>query len=239
MTATRYDTEVAQQRKDEQCEISETQVVQYLVEHPEFLISQAEVIQAAAEELHDSETLGYESLTFRRMLDLRDENEQLSSLNDALIETGRDYEKKLEWLRAATLELIDVADIYELDAVIGGKHLGHPHVDHSALWIKSARPATSMSNIRLVSGDGSLLIDRLFTLDSPVGEAWRAEEYAELFDIVIDESASVALIPIKSTDHHAVMAFGSLDPTRFSVSFGTVFLDFLNGVLGRVIDKVV
>lgn len=239
MTTTRYDTDVAQQFTDEQSELSESQVVQYVMDHPHVLIANPEIFQTLAAEMHDAESLGYESLTLRQMVELRDEKEQLSSLNDALIETGRDYETKLAWLQAATLQLMDISDIYELDAAIGGEHLGHPHVDHSALWLKSDRSAGAMSHIRFVSDDNEFLNDRLFTLNTAVGEAWRADEYAELFDVEIEDPASVALIPIKTSENRAVMTFGSLSPTRFSVSFGTVFLDFLSGVIGRVIDRVV
>lgn len=237
MTSLRYDTDVDQQSSGSGGELDEAQVVQFLLDNPDVLNANPQVIQAAAAGLNNARVTGLESLTLRQMLNLREENRRLTDLTDSLLETGEDYEKKFAWLNAVTLELMDVASLQELNEVIGGEHMGVPHVDHSVLWVKSSKSKEALSHIRFLTDDDDFNA-RLLSAKQPVAEACREHEYAELFGVEIEAPASLAVIPVRSEKTHALMVFGSLDPIRFSVSSGVIFLEFLSDVLAHVIDRV-
>lgn len=178
------------------------------------------------------------SLTTHRISSLEARNQEIQDELNLLLQTGVRNDEKFRWLTTSILALYDVADWTQLDTILENVLSGRDNVDAARLYLWSIEPELDLRFIRPAHELGKLQ-KRTLAFSSSVCETTRPSDYERIFDKQPSHATSVAFVPISYQNVQGILAIGSLDPSHFSLSMSTLFLDFLGEVIGRVVDKLV
>ncbi|MCY3883459.1 MAG: DUF484 family protein [Gammaproteobacteria bacterium] len=178
------------------------------------------------------------SLTTHRISSLEARNQEIQDELNLLIRTGSRNDEKFRWLTTSILALYDVADWLQLDTTLETVLGGRDNVDAARLYLWSIEPELALEFIRPAHELGKLQ-KRTLALSSSVCETTRPCDYERIFEKQPSYATSVAFVPISYQKAQGVLTIGSFDPSHFSLSMSTMFLDFLGEVIGRVVNKLV
>lgn len=178
------------------------------------------------------------SLTTHRISSLEARNQEIQNELNLLIQTGVRNDEKFRWLTTSILALYDIADWTQLDTILESVVGGRDDVDATRLFLWTVEPEPDLRCIRPASELGTLQ-ERSQALVKTVCETTRPNDYERIFTKHPSNATSVAFVPISFQNVQGVLAIGSFDPSHFSLSVSTLFLDFLGEVIGRVVNKIV
>lgn len=203
-------------------------VAQFLLEHPDFLASQPDVL--------DQLQLGHESgeavsLIERQVEQLRARNEKLAGQLKQMIKVASDNEALMTRLHDLTLELMTIGDIatfFERLAEVLQEEL-EADVLNISLYDRKI-DANDQTPLFDVDPEDTTLQPLKPQLDKGASFCGRLNRVKldALFRSRAQWVQSTALVPIGDK---GFMAIGSSDPARFYPGMGTLFLDQLARVI--------
>lgn len=205
-------------------------VEQYLRDHPNFLLSRPDLL-LELELPHGGS--GAVSLVERQVSLLRERNIDMRNRLAHLTSAARQNDSRLEGTQAVILELLECIDAASMAATLTAALPRHLSVDHAALcWLPEA--GQHNPDLTPVSDPRASVIARIMKGRSPLVGVMRAEEMAALFATEAGEGSAAVAPLLRGEVLLGVVAVGADDPHRYQSDDGTVFLDFLAGVILRL-----
>ena len=111
-------------------------------------------------------------------------------------------------------------------------------IDGAVQQLLFGEAATTAGSCRVESADRARReIGALIKSRTPVCGTLRGEELRYLFPEA-GHVGSAAVVPLVKGDELGVIAVGSEDPLRYSVSMGTVFLSHIADVIARLLPRL-
>ena len=213
--------------------VEESRLRDYLLDNPDFLQRHPELLRT----LHIPHGSGDAvSLVERQVTVLRERNVDLRHRLKELTEAARENETLYIGTRALVLSLLEAADLPDLLARFGRGMAEHFDADHAALVVYGDGPAAGASRCAgreaVEARLGSLLRG-----GKPACGALRAEEFGYLFPGA-PGAGSAALVPVDFAGERGLVAVGSDDAKRYHSRMGTVFLEHLAAVIGRILARL-
>ncbi len=209
--------------------LSETEVADYLMQHPDFLIRHGAVLDHL---LPPGRELGDSVSDFQRFLvqRLKGQVERLREDQQALIAVGHENDMNIGRILGAALRLTEARSLEQLAAMISDEIPALCGVDRAVLAIESDDLALPQSVARLAPG----LLDHWLGPADTLLQSYAAP-HAELFGVDANAMRSLALLRVEAGQHQplGVIAFGSHDPEWFSPDQATDFIAFLAGIVSR------
>jgi len=217
--------------------LSETQVADYLREHPAFFENHLELLESMQLSEPNQDVV---SLTMRQIGLLRERNGKLQSQLENLLNIARDNDSLFGRMQNLTLALIDARTVEDLFATLDQTLRDCFDADFFA--------------IRILSEDGlGLPISNVF-LDPESPAAGHFNKVLEhqkvkcghpthgqaetLFGSNANQALSSAIIPFRVKGRPAILGIGSSDPDRFHPTMGNLFLIHLGELAGRRLDSL-
>ena len=225
------------QKKQNEQGLDEQQVIDYLMEHPDFF-KQHEILLAEMEIPHESGTAV--SLIERQVSLLRQKNKHFETKLREMVDAVHDNQRLNDSLHRLAINLFMVDG---LDDVIGtiAEEL-RDNLD------------SEFTSIRLLSKDKKLLAsqperyvsetdDRLNQFDKLIDEKRilcgrvTEEQIHFLFEADADKVNSAAVMPLANADTFGFIALGSADEQRYHPGMGTDFLKQLAELASAAIKQ--
>jgi len=213
--------------------MDETRLRDYLLDNPDFLQRHPDLLRTLQIPHGSGDAV---SLVERQVSVLRERNVDLRHRLKELTEAARENESLYIGTRALVLSLLEAVDVADLLARFERGMGEHFATDHAALVIYGDGPAAGAS--RYAARDvveahlGSLLRG-----GKPACGALRAEEFGYLFPGARG-AGSAALVPLAFEGERGLVAVGSDDGKRYHSQMGTLFLEHLGAVIGRVLARL-
>lgn len=223
------------QRSTDAYQIDESDVVQYLSRNPDFFLSNPRLVKQL--ELYHEEKRG-NSLSARQLSSLRTETAQLRERLTTVLKNSSANEKTFGRIRALCLALLDCNELSAVNEALESNLKSAFALDDCVLYVKHAEMPQALG---CISSDDRYepSLQRVATTMKTVCETVRAQEYNSIFgEDGIKEPGSIAMIPAHSSDTPAVLLLGSADPERYAQTQGTLFIEFVGNVLGRVLSRI-
>ena len=200
---------------------TEAKVVEYLLDHPNFLGEHPEVM---VEIIVPHRCGTAVSLIEHQLSILRDQNQQLKRRLRELIDNARDNEALLQRLIEFSMMLNECRHIEEVVHCINSSIQDQFDVEHSAVRI--------FGEFRLIVSEEFVAFDEqvrglfghVFVRGGPVCGRLQRAQLDYLFGDVQQDIASGALLPLGPKGEFGLLALGSCDPQRFHPAQATDFL---------------
>ncbi|WP_296247243.1 DUF484 family protein [Pseudomonas sp. UBA4194] len=176
------------------------------------------------------------SLVERQMKLLRERNIEMRHRLSQLMDVARDNDRLFEKTRRLILSLLDSPSLEDVVITVEDSLRQEFQVPFVSLILFSDIPAPVGRSVTLAEAQQA--IGGLLSAGKSVSGALREHELAFLFGAdQASEVGSTALVPL---DHHGlqgVLAIGSRDPQHYKSTVGTLFLNYIAEVLGRVLPR--
>lgn len=203
---------------------------QYLMDHPEFLLEQPELL-ARIHLTHD--TGEAVSLIERQVSQLREQNQKLTRQLNQLVRVASENEALMNRLHEMTLELTAIDDLGAFFDRLAGLLLDEFNADVLNITLIDRKVQVSdRTPLVSVSRDDPEL--KQFQPQVEKGQAVCGRLSRNKLDFLFRQRAqwvqSTALVPL---GEHGLMAIGSSDAARFYPGMGTLFLDLLARVVSH------
>jgi uncharacterized protein YigA (DUF484 family) len=210
-----------------------TAVAAYLAAHPEFFVEHEELLIDLRLPHQRGDTI---SLVERQMKLLRERNIELRHRLSHLMDVARDNDRLFDKTRRLILALLDAGSLDELVMCVEDSLRADFQVPFVSLILFCDVPSpvgrcvTSSEAHQAIGGllrEGKTLCGSLreHELDFLFGEEQRRQ------------IGSTAMAPLAYQGLHGVLAIGSRDPQHYKSSVGTLFLNHIAEVLGRVLPR--
>ncbi len=218
---------------DSQREDIESQVVDYLNEHPDFLLRHPELL-AEIEIPHESG--GAVSLIERQVTSLRKQLRETRHRLKEVMEIAHHNHSLQERLHQLTLQLIDAATFDEvLNALEDDLH---DDFKADAMELRLFSSSRIDEHLEDTLNEQAETFQQFFSQNQPICGQLDPEQLSYIFGAESDRIASTALIPLKSDGVLGMLAIGSVDPKRFAPHQGTEFLARLGEIISRTLQAV-
>ena len=226
---------------DDNKSLTVDQVKQYLTEHPDFLLTNPDILEAI--ELHASPE-GTISLAQRQVQKLQEKNSHLHEQLSALLETAHANTDLQQRVHELCLKLLDTTSFESLLNLLVSELKQEFSADEVALrlFYSGDKPLVlpkMKGNIQQIHADDNSLrvFDNLFTKQQPVcGRLTKAQKQV-LFNEHADSIQSVACLPLGHEPCAGLLAIASEDANRFHADMGTTYLTFLGEIFMRLLRQ--
>lgn len=210
-------------------------VARWLEQHPDFFTHRDELLSQLKLPHHTGGTAI--SLVERQVSVLRDRNGELRHRLNQLMDAARQNDRLFELSRKLVLNLLDAQTLEDLLVAVEESLRSDFQADqHSLLLFRPDLPAIGQA--RAMTADTAReQLGKLLDGGSVCG-VLRDNEREFLFGDKGHRVQSAAIVPLKHTDTVGLLALGSADPTRFQPQMGTLFLDYLAAILGRLLPRL-
>ena len=182
------------------------------------------------------------SLADIRFASLRAEHDSLLERVNDLLATAHQNSQRFQVITDLSLALIECENLDQIDAVLQAHIVDKTEADDVVLFVRRHRSETQdceLQHVRFVDVDEEPFNRHVFESQHSFCETCRSIEYATIFNMKPDRAlASVAIVPVPDLDNSVALIIGSYDPEHFSVSAGTLFLDYVGNVLSRISRRV-
>ena len=220
--------------RDEQMEQS---VIDYLREHPDFLVRHPEVVDTLLVPHTSGEAVSLIEYQSKR---LRDENRILRERLETLVGNARENEEYSRRIHRLTLDIMECATADALFSCLYQGLQDHFDVEFTALRLFCVPALPEDSGLAEFVG-GEAPEKELFR---PLGRLPEcgppdAAQCAWLFPEQSEEVKSNAVIPLGGAWRVGVLAIGSRDPERYATGMGTVFLRQIAALVTRALEPYV
>lgn len=211
----------------------EQQVADYLIQHPDFLASNPEVL--AAQQIPHSAGSAT-SLIERQVQVLREQSTHYRRQLEELIEVARENDQLNGRLHRLTLALMEAASLDEVLNVLQDELRDKFKADAVELKLFQAEELAEQAD----KGEpGANLFRDFITSGRPSCGELDDARLAYLFGSAATDTASVAIVPLTDNQVSGVLAIGSHDADRFHSGQGLDFLRRLGEVVGRALQNVI
>jgi uncharacterized protein len=220
-------------KPDRQADSPESQVVDYLSEHPDFFLQHPNLL-GEIDIPHESGAAV--SLIERQVESLRKQlNETRQQLNEVM-EVARHNHSLQERMHRLTLELIDAATFDEVLNALEDEL--HDDFKADAMELRLFSPSRVDEHFEGKINEQAETFQQFFDQTQPICGQLEPEQLSYIFGAESDRIASTALIPLKSDGVLGLLAIGSVDPKRFAPHHGTDFLTRLGEIISRTLQAV-
>jgi hypothetical protein len=209
---------------------AETEVADYLIDHPDFLIRHPEVL-CELELPHETGTAV--SLVERQIKVLREQTQNYRHQLEDLIEVARENDQLGRRLHRLTLELIEAEEFDELVNILQDELRDQFKADAVELKLFAANALQAHAD-----EPGPALFGDFMGKGKPSCGPLAKTQLEYLFGSQAGETGSAALIPLQTHTLMGVLAIGSRDPERFTPGKGVDFLMRLGELVERTLQTV-
>lgn len=182
------------------------------------------------------------SLADIRFTNLRAEHDSLLGRVNDLMATAHQNAQRFQVITDLSLALIECEDLAQIDSVLNDHIIEKTEADDVALFVQDRWFHTRFENlihIRFFKADGELSPQRIFGSERSYCQTCRSSEYEAIFGLKPNQGlASIAVIPVPGLDSSVALVIGSHEPEHFSVTSGTLFLDYVGDVFSRIARRV-
>lgn len=210
----------------------ESQVADYLLQHPDFLERHPEVL-AALNVPHD--TGGAVSLVQRQVSSLRAQANKYRSQLEDLLEVARENDSLTARLHRLTLALIDASTLDDVLATLQDQLREQFQADAVELKLFSA---SELKQHAEQGETGPAMFQDFMAKRRPSCGTLPHSQLDFLFGEQANDTASVALIPLNAGQLEGVLAIGSRDRDRFHSGKGLDFLTRLGDIVSHALQAV-
>ncbi|MCU7842338.1 MAG: DUF484 family protein [Candidatus Thiodiazotropha sp. (ex Monitilora ramsayi)] len=211
----------------------ESQVAEYLTDHPDFFIRRPEVL-SEIEIPHESGTAV--SLIERQVEALRKQLKEARNQLGEVTEVARHNHSLQERMHHLTLELIDAATFDEVLNALEDEL--HDDFKADAMELRLFSSSRVDEHLEEALSEQAETFQQFFSENMPICGPLGPEQLHYIFGAESDRIASTALIPLKSEGVLGLLAIGSVDPKRFAPHHGTEFLTRLGEIISRTLQAV-
>ncbi|WP_347988542.1 DUF484 family protein [Methylomonas sp. AM2-LC] len=215
---------------EQQANISEAQVVAYLLQHPEFFQGHLDLL----EKMHIPHPSGNAISLISKQLEIfRAKHQEQESQLIGLIEIARENDASLSRMHELTLALLEANTLEEVVANLNVVLAECFVTDFVAVKIIKKQLDYALDNVFVDPDDERLKLfaNELSTNQPKCGRPTLAQAQF-LFGDVATEVRSSAIIPMAFTQLEGIIAIGSRDEARFHYSMGSLFLMQMSEIIG-------
>lgn len=217
---------------NDQCQqgVSEEQVEQYLLQHPDFFQNHLDLLEL----MHIPHPTGSAISLIAKQLELfRTKHQEQESQLAALIDIARENDASFSRMHELTLAMLEANSLEEalanLDQVLMECFL----TDFSALKIIMHCSDSPVNNLFVEPGDDGLQhFSNILLENQPKCGRPTLAQAKFLFGDAGAEVRSCAIIPMAFTQLEGILAIGSRDEGRFHYSMGGMFLTQMSEIIG-------
>lgn len=211
-------------------------VAHWLKQHPDFFMGR-DALLADLELPHD--TGAAVSLVARQVGVLRDRNRDLRQRMHHLLDAARQNDRLFENSRKLVLGLLEAQSLEELLVAVEESLSQDFHADCHRVLIYDRSELPAIGQVQGVTSDAVReALGGLMEGGKPVCGVLRERERNFLFGDNGGKVASAAVVPLKGVNLLGLLAIGSRDPHRFESQMGTLFLEYLADILGRLLPRL-
>ncbi|MEH6823340.1 MAG: DUF484 family protein [Motiliproteus sp.] len=216
---------------------SEQKVVEFLESHPEFFTRH----QSLLHNLRIPHQRGAAiSLVERQTEMLREQNREMRSQLHDLLDAARYNDLQFEKTKRLVLSLLEAETLDQLTDAIDEGMCQDFNGDMTRLVLFDHRLENAAGNLKSVSlVDAKAQISELIDSDWALCGSLTERQRQFLFDDRADKVLSAAVIPLIKGNSLGVLAIGSFEANYFHSSMGTMFLNYVGEVLGRVLARLI
>ena len=182
------------------------------------------------------------SLADIRFASLKAEHDSLLGRVNDLMATAHQNAQRFQVITDLSLALFECEDLAQVDAILHDHIIERTEADDVILVVQIRWPKSrfeTLDHIGSFDTSHEHWVQRFLGHERSFCQTCRASEYEEIFDYKPSRGlASIAVIPVSDLDPSAALIIGSHDPEHFSVSSGTLFLDYIGDVLSRISKRV-
>jgi len=215
---------------EQQANISEAQVVAYLLQHPGFFQGHLDLL----EKMQIPHPSGNAISLISKQLELfRAKHQEQESQLIGLIEIARENDASLSRMHELTLALLEANTLEEVVANLNVALAECFVTDFVAVKIIKKQLDYALDNVFVDPDDTGLKLfaNELSTNQPKCGRPTLTQAQF-LFGDVATEVRSSAIIPMAFTQLEGIIAIGSRDETRFHYSMGSLFLMQMSEIIG-------
>lgn len=216
--------------------VDEAQFIELLHARPDFFVRHPHLLEM----LELPHVTGRAvSLIERQVAVLRDRNRELRHRLDHLLESARTNDQLFDKTRRAVLALLDAGDLAAaLDSLHHSLAQDFEVEFHSLVLFATGKLAirgpTRVAGIDAAPRQISALLRNQRTICGVLRDA----DLTFLFGDAAARIGSVGVVPIGPHPALGVLAIGHADANHYRSSTGTLFLDYLADVLGRILPRL-
>jgi uncharacterized protein YigA (DUF484 family) len=207
-------------------------VIAYLLERPDFFAEHDELLISMRIPHQRGDTV---SLVERQLKLLRERNIEMRHRLSQLMDVARDNDRLFEKTRRLNLALMDASSLEEIVIAVEDSLRQDFQVPFVSLILFSDN---AMQVGRWVSSAEAQKVIGGLIGDKTICGALREHELSFLFGAEQGkEVGSTAIVTLNHLGLHGVLAIGSRDPQHYKSSVGTLFLNYIADVLGRLLPR--
>ncbi|MBQ14344.1 MAG: DUF484 family protein [Gammaproteobacteria bacterium] len=216
--------------------ISTEDVVEYLRQHPDFFISQGDLLADLSLPHESGKAI---SLLERQVTILRDRGIEARQKLNNLLENARNNDQLFDTTRNLVLALLRAKDMTEIANVTQDQLSNHPNIDACEIIFVENDQLHVSGSIRTESHDKlKLKFNDVFRLKRTHCGELTEKQLGYLFPLNSASIRSTALCPAtNNSEVMALLAFGNQTEGYFNINLDTLFLDFIGRVIGAVLNK--
>ena len=214
----------------------ESQVLDYLEEHPGFLLDNPDVL-AALEIPHPCG--GAVSLVAHQVTALKTENRKLNRRLRELVDNATANQERVQHLLELALSLLECERVSDVVTRLYRALCDDFQVDVARMRLfGEAAPGQTSHGVVFVDMDDVTrdLFDPMLSAGIPVCGRLHSAQLEFLFGEQCELIGSSALLPLGRAGHLGLLAIGSRDPQRFHPAQGIEFLQKMSDLVTRAIS---
>lgn len=216
--------------------LSAEAVAQWLAQHPDFFIDRNDLL-CQMQLPHD--TGGAISLVERQVSLLRDRNHELRSRIQKMMDAARTNDRLFESSRKLVLALLEAQCLEDLLVTVEESLTRDFQAEYHQVIIFNRDDVPAIGQARSANeADARAAIGALIDSGKPVCGVLRDNERDYLFGNDGEKIQSAAIVPLKGVNLIGLLAIGSDDANRFQRQMGTLFLEYLADILGRLLPRL-
>ncbi|MCU7648071.1 DUF484 family protein [Pseudomonas piscis] len=208
-------------------------VAAYLEAHPDFFVAHEELLPALRIPHQRGDTV---SLVERQMKILRERNIEMRHRLSQLMDVARDNDRLFDKTRRLILALLDATSLEEVVMSVEDSLRQEFQVPFVSLILFSDNPMPVGRWVSAAEAQGA--IGGLLSEGKSVSGSLREHELDFLFgEEQRKQIGSTAVVALAHQGMHGVLAIASRDPQHYRSSVGTLFLNYIAEVTGRVLPR--
>ncbi|HEY9037250.1 MAG TPA: DUF484 family protein [Pseudomonadales bacterium] len=216
--------------------LSAEAVAEWLEQHPDFFATRNDLLC----QMHlPHETGAAVSLVERQVGLLRDRNHELRSRTQKMMDAARTNDRLFENSRKLVLTLLEAQRLEDLLITVEESLARDFQAEYHQFILFDRASFPAIGNARSVNeADARQAIGALIDSGKPVCGVLRDNERDYLFGRDGAGIQSAAIVPLKGVNTIGLLAIGSDDANRFQRQMGTLFLEYLADILGRLLPRL-
>ncbi|MCK5809946.1 MAG: DUF484 family protein [Cocleimonas sp.] len=229
----------SQLKQVENTAIDESDITNYLHQHPDFFQRHTEFLEKQNISHHNIGSAT--SLIEHQVAVLREKNAHLEGQLDNLLRAARSNEQIMVRLQHLTLELFRADSLSEMISVCQDVLRSDFNSDYVAIRLikKTRENNKDQENLHFINASNASLkqFDNLFISGKPFCGKLPDKQQKFLFSTHSNDVKSAALLPLQTAKNIGILALGSKSESRFHPRMGTVFISHLGDLISNALAQ--